>query len=169
MTEASLSQTTFWKDLKTGKFARMVKEESKGQALKNPLETYHVLKPLFATVDDLERLYCIFLNAQNQILGIEKMCTGTLNQAAIYPREIVKRVIGLRAAAVIMGHNHISGSIDPSPQDRQITSKVALAMYSIDVRLLDHIIIGDGFFSFADQGIMEELRQAMDRFLSQGS
>jgi len=166
MTEIRLSQNTFWNDLRTGKFARMIREESKGQSLNNAQEAYHVLKPLFATTDDVERLYCIFLNTQNRILGIEKMFTGTLTQAAVYPREIVKKIISFRAAALIMGHNHLSGSTKPSPEDRQITKKVALAIYSIDVQFLDHIIIGNGFFSFSDQGIMAEIKRKIEGFYS---
>ena len=165
MTEATLSENSFWNDLKNGKFARMVKEESRGKSLKNAQETYHILKPLFASVDDVEKLCCIFLNGQNQILGIEMMFTGSLTEAAVYPREIVKRVLYLKAASLIMSHNHLSGSTDPSNQDRQVTQKVALAMDSIDVQLLDHIIIGDGYFSFSDQGIMDEIKTRIRRDL----
>ena len=81
----TIKETSFWKDLKSGKFARMVREKTKGRTLKDPEEVFNIIKPLFAKTQDLERLYCIFLDTRNQILGIEKLFTGTLTNALSIP------------------------------------------------------------------------------------
>lgn len=98
----------FWEDLKSGKFAQMVKEESKGKEISSAVAAYHVLKPLFAEHDDVEALYCIFLDGQNHILAIEKVFSGTINCSTVFPREIVKRMLANKAGAVILAHNHPS-------------------------------------------------------------
>jgi DNA repair protein RadC len=143
---------TFWKDLKSGHFASMVKESSQGQALSNSKEVYHVMKPLFAETDDVESVYCIFLNAKNRILAIEKMFSGTISASTIYTRELIKRIIALKSSAIVLIHNHPSGCAEPSIEDKTITMKVAIALASIDVALHDHIIIGDGYHSMSDSG-----------------
>ena len=98
----------FWQDLKSGHFVSMVKETAKGKRLSNSQEVYNVLKPMFAEEDDVEKVYIIFLDAQNKILAIEKMFSGSITAASIYPREIIKRLIHLKANAFVMAHNHPS-------------------------------------------------------------
>ena len=97
----------------------MVREETRGRTLKDPEEVFNISKPLFARNDDVEKLYCLFLDTRNHILGMEKLFAGTLTNAAVYPREIVKRVLDLKAGAVIMVHNHNSGDTDPSREDKE--------------------------------------------------
>ena len=166
MTETNINKHTFWKDLKSGKFARMVREEARGRELDGPDDVFNIIKPVFAEKDDVERLYCIFLDIRNHIIAIEKVSTGTLTNSAVYPREIVKRVISLKAGAVVMAHNHNSGHTEPSSEDRQVTRKVAVALLSIDVPLHDHIIVGDSYYSFSERGIMKEIKNNISRFLS---
>jgi len=102
-----------------------------------------------------ERFVCCFLNGQNQTLATETLFEGSLTSSAVYPREVVQRVLELGAAAVVFGHNHPSGSIKVSSHDRQVTRKLQTALDSIDVRVLDHIIIGgEDFTSFAESGIL---------------
>lgn len=150
--------STFWKNLKSGHFVSMVKETSRGQKLSNSQEVYNVMKPLFAEKDDVEIFYGIFLNAQNRILAIEKMFSGTISASAIYPRELIKRVIALKSTAIVIVHNHPSGCVDPSAEDKAVTIKIAMALSSIDVFLHDHIIIGDNFHSMADSGWLKGVR-----------
>ena len=100
---------TFWKDLKSGRLLSMVKEASQGQTLSNSEEVYNVMKPLFYKNDDVETVYCIFLNAKNRILAIEKIFSGTISSSVIYPRELIKRVIALKSTAIVLTHNHPSG------------------------------------------------------------
>jgi len=143
----------------------MVKEESKGQYIANSREVYNVMKPLFAEHDDVECVYSIFLNAKNRILSIEKMFTGTISASIIYPRELVKRVIALRATAIVLTHNHPSGCTQPSLEDKKITLKIAFALIGIDVALHDHIIIGDGHHSMADNGYMKNIHRRYEGIL----
>ena len=156
---------SFWKDLKSGHFVSMVKETSQGQILSNSQEVYNVMKPLFAENDDVETVYCIFLNAGNRILAIEKMFSGTISSSAIYPRELIKRVIALKSCAVVLTHNHPSGFVEPSAEDKAITTKLAMALTILDVTLHDHIIIGDGFHSMADSGFLKGVGKRFKDFL----
>ena len=144
--------STFWEDLKSGRFASMVKESSTGQSINNSHEVYNIMKPLFAENDDVESVYCIFLNTKNRIIAIEKMFSGTISASTIYTRELIKRIIALKSSAIVLAHNHPSGCAEPSIEDKTITMKVAIALASVDVALHDHIIIGDGFHSMADSG-----------------
>lgn len=142
----------FWEDLKTGRFAQMVRETTKGQEISNEIVAYHILKPLFAEQDDVESVYFIFLDGQNHILAIEKLFSGTLNSSNVYPREIVKRVLALKAGAAIMSHNHPGGNTKPSNEDLTMTLKIIFSLLAIDVPLHDHIIVGDGYFSMSSNG-----------------
>jgi DNA repair protein RadC len=147
----------FWQDLKSGHFVSMVKETAKGKRLSNSQEVYNVLKPMFAEEDDVEKVYIIFLDAQNKILAIEKLFSGSITASSIYPREIVKRIIHLKATAFVMAHNHPSMDTTPSAEDKTITIKVGIAAASIDVNFHDHIIIGDGYHSMADTGWLKNV------------
>ncbi len=158
--------STFWEDLKSGHFVSLVKESSQGQTLSNSQEVYNVMKPLFAEKDDVENVYCIFLNAKNRILAIEKMFSGTISSSAIYPRELIKRIIALKSSAIVLTHNHPSGCVEPSAEDRAITVKIAMALASIDVALHDHIIIGDSFHSMADSGWLKTISSRFNDLLS---
>jgi DNA repair protein RadC len=160
------NSSTFWEDLKSGHFISMVKESSQGQTLSNSQEVYNVMKPLFAEPDDVETVYCIFLNAKNRILAIEKMFSGTISSSAIYPRELVKRILALKSSAIVLTHNHPSGFVEPSAEDKAITVRMAIAMASIDVDLHDHIIIGDGFHSMADSGLLNTVKSKFNSLLS---
>jgi len=143
----------------------MVKESAKGQTLSNSREVYNVMKPLFAENDDVEEVYCIFLNAKNRILDIEKVFSGTISASAIYPRELVKRILALKSSAIVLAHNHPSGCTEPSVEDKAITIKTAMALASIDVTLHDHIIIGDSFHSMADSGFLKTVSSKFNNLL----
>ncbi len=156
----SVQISQFWKDLKSGHFASMVKETSKGQHISNSAEVYNIMKPLFAKEVDVEKVYLIFLDAQNKILGIENLFSGSITSATIFPREIVKRLIILKATAFVLVH-HSSGDVNPSAEDKSITIKAGVAVASIDVQIHDHIIIGDGYHSMADSGWLNKVK---DRF-----
>ena len=161
-----MDKNQFWDDLKSGVFALMVKESSKGKHLYSPKEVFNVMKPIFAEKDDIEKVYCIFLNVKNKIIAIEKMFDGTINHSIIYQREIVKRVISHMAMAVILVHNHLSGDPEPSPDDKKVTMKVGISLMSMDVKLHDHIIIGDSYYSMADSGILETINTRMRELIS---
>lgn len=160
---------SFWQDLKTGRFASMVRESAKGQTIANSREVYHVLKPLFARTDDVEVVYGIFLDTKNRILAIEKLFSGSIAGASIYPREIIKKAIQYKANAFLLAHNHPSGNTDPSVEDQTITMRIGIAAASIDVTFHDHIIIGDGYYSMADNGKMTPIRERFNSLVSMAS
>jgi len=104
-----------------------------------------------------ERFKVMFLNAQNQIIEVEDLFEGTLTASAIYPREIVEKAVKHNAAALIFAHNHPSGNPEPSDDDKQITSNLVFVGNIMQIKVLDHIIIGDNkYFSFADAGLIEK-------------
>lgn len=156
----------FWDDLKSGRFASMVKESAKGRSVSNSSEVYNILKPLFAENDDIEKAYFIFMDSKNSIIAIENLFSGTISASAIYPREIAKRAIALKANAFVMAHNHPSGETKPSPEDEHITKKISIAAKSIDVHFHDHIIIGAGYHSMADSGSLKKYKDDINRVLN---
>jgi DNA repair protein RadC len=97
----------------------------------------------------------LFLDAQNRLIGLEEMFRGTLTQTSVYPREVVKRALELRAAAVILAHNHPSGAAEPSRADEYLTQTLKSALALVDVRVLDHVVVGgDEVVSFAERGLL---------------
>lgn len=95
----------------------------------------------------------LLLDNQNQLLRYEELFQGTIDGASVYPREVVKKVLQYNAAAVIFAHNHPSGVAEPSQADRHITDRLIKALNLVDVRVLDHFIVGEGeITSFAEQG-----------------
>lgn len=97
----------------------------------------------------------LFLDNQHQVICFKELFVGTLDSASVYPREIVKLVLQQNAAAVIFAHNHPSGSVKPSQADRQITVRLKEALSLIDVRVLDHFVIGaNEGYSFAEHGLL---------------
>lgn len=98
---------------------------------------------------------CLFLDNQHHILEFEELFRGTIDGASVYPREVVKKALEYNAAAVIFAHNHPSGISEPSQADKLITDKLKQALGLMDIRVLDHFIIGDGVpYSFAEHGLL---------------
>jgi len=98
---------------------------------------------------------CVFLNSQHALICCEDLFYGTLDGAAVYPREVAVRALHHRAAAVILAHNHPSGVAQPSAADRRITQRLKAALALLDIRVLDHFIVGHGvFYSFAESGLL---------------
>ena len=97
----------------------------------------------------------MFLDAQHRLLHFETMFQGTLSQASVYPREVVKLALDLGASAVVLSHNHPSGSVEPSRADERLTQTLKQALQLIDVRVLDHIIVAPGqSCSMAERGLV---------------
>jgi DNA repair protein RadC len=115
-----------------------------------------------------EVLTVIYLDSSHAIIDSEIVAEGTLNVNTVYPREIIKRALEFHAAALIIAHNHPSGSLKPSAQDIKLTKTLALLCRYMQLQLLDHLIIGDGSYSFADNGLMDSVKEdcqtAMDSF-----
>lgn len=159
------SNDRFWEDLKTGKFQSMVRESSKGKVLKSSVEAFNVLNPLFSDEDDIEKAFFVFMDQKNQIISIENLFKGSIAGSIIYPREVVKRLIHLKANTFLMGHNHPSGDPTPSREDKEITMRILVAAASIDVCFHDHIILGETFYSMADAGIIKAMKEKVQSFM----
>jgi DNA repair protein RadC len=128
---------------------------SSGEAIRTAREAADHFRVFFTEAAMREIFVVCFLNGQHQILTTEILFEGSINTAAVYPREVVSRIIELGASAVMLAHNHPSGSITPSSSDRAVTKKLETALASIDVDLLDHIIVGGSeHFSFADHRLL---------------
>ena len=158
MTEPEEHRQQFWTDLKSGQFAGMVRDSARGQTVANSKELYHILKPLYAQEPDIEKAYFIFLDAKNKVLSIDCMFTGTLTASAIYPREVMKRILSTHAAAFIVAHNHPSGDPTPSADDRRITLQLLVMAHGVSVTMHEHIIVGGGYYSMADDGLIQALK-----------
>ena len=97
----------------------------------------------------------LFLDAQHRLIASEELFHGTLTQTSVYPREVVKRALIHNAAAVMLSHNHPSGLAEPSSADRSLTEALKQALGLVDVRVLDHIVIGEQeALSFAERGLI---------------
>ena len=110
---------------------------------------------LSLALEEREHFHVLFLNNQHQLLLDARLFSGTIDGASVYPREVVKQALQCNAAAVILAHNHPSGVCVPSEADKGITDKLKQALTTVDIRVLDHIIVGHmATYSFAEQGAL---------------
>jgi DNA repair protein RadC len=125
---------------------------TRGDALVNAQTTKRYLQQQLRAYP-YEVFACLFLDNKHRMIKFEELFRGTLDGATVYPREVVKQALSHNAAAVIFAHNHPSGLAHPSDADYQITQRLKTALELIDIRVLDHIVIGDGEpVSFAELG-----------------
>ncbi|MDZ5603055.1 DNA repair protein RadC [Pseudomonas sp. RP23018S] len=121
-------------------------------ALQSPAQVRRYLKAMMRH-EVSEVFACLFLDIRLRPLAFEVLFQGTIDRASVYPREVIRRSLARNAAAVILCHNHPSGSPEPSPDDLRLTLTLKSALHIVDVRVLDHIIIGDGEpFSMVEHG-----------------
>ncbi len=118
-----------------------------------------------------EALTVVFLDAAHAIIDAEVVAQGTITVNTVYPRELVKKALARNAAALVIAHNHPSGSLTPSRQDEELTRTLHLICSFMHINLLDHLIIGSGeaVYSFADQGLMTKIREDCRRILERTS
>ena len=136
--------------------ARRYFEESLpcGEAIRSPADTEAFLKARMQHLDH-EIFCCLFLDNRHQVLRFEELFRGTIDGTSVYPREVVKEALAVNAAAVILAHNHPSGVAEPSQADERITKRLKSALELVDIRLLDHLVIGDGYAtSMASRGML---------------
>lgn len=120
--------------------------------MENPQVTRDYLQSVLAH-QEREIFMALFLDNQHRVLQAQKMFSGSINSVEVHPREIVREALKLNAAAVILAHNHPSGVAEPSRADREITERISKACTLLNIRLLDHLVIGHGeFTSFAERG-----------------
>ena len=126
----------------------------RGQGMSGPADTRAYLTARLRHLSH-EVFACLFLDNQHRLLAFEELFRGTINAASVYPREVVRRALELNAAAVIVAHNHPSGVSEPSHADEMMTERLAAALETVEIRLLDHFIVGDGQpVSFAERGLL---------------
>lgn len=134
---------------------RQLKEEVVGRTIVNSPDD--IVEYLSLSIGNLkeEVFKVVYLNKANAIITMEEMFRGTVDQTTIYRREIIKRALELNASGLIFVHNHPSGNLEPSPQDRALTEKLVNACRAVELSPLDHIIIGpSGFTSFKNMGLL---------------
>lgn len=125
-----------------------------GEAIRSPSDTATFLQARMRHLDH-ELFCCLFLDNRHRVLGFSELFRGTIDGTSVYPREVVKEALGINAAAVILAHNHPSGVAEPSQADERITKRLKSALELVDIRLLDHLIIGDGpATSLASRGLI---------------
>ncbi|WP_299142473.1 DNA repair protein RadC [uncultured Vibrio sp.] len=124
---------------------------SPGVTLSSPEQTKRTLSGLLQGMER-EVFGVLFLNTQHQLIEFEILFYGTVNSASVYPREVVKRALLWNATSVILCHNHPSLCCEPSQADRRITRQLSDALALIDVRILDHFVVGETVTSFAERG-----------------
>lgn len=125
-----------------------------GQSMTSPADVRNYCILHSAELDH-EEFWVMFLDGQNCMIAFESMFRGTLTQTSVYPREVVKRALELNSAAVILSHNHPSGQAEPSRADQFLTTTLKQSLALIDVRVLDHVIVGGtSAVSFAERGLL---------------
>jgi DNA repair protein RadC len=126
---------------------------SRGESLTCPEKAKDCMKLKLAPFEH-EVFVCLFLDNQHRVIALDELFRGTIDGASVYPREVVKATLQYNAAALIMAHNHPSGISEPSQADRVITEKLKTALALIEVRILDHFIVGETVYSFAEHGLL---------------
>ena len=125
-----------------------------GEALRSPADTELFLKSRLQHLDH-ELFCCLYLDNRHRVLRFDELFRGTIDGTSVYPREVVKEALSVNAAAVILAHNHPSGVAEPSQADERITRRLKSALELVDIRLLDHLIVGDGrATSLASRGLL---------------
>jgi DNA repair protein RadC len=126
----------------------------RGDALTNPQDTRNYLLSELSGRQH-EVFACLFLDNKHRIIKYEELFYGTIDGASVYPREVVKRGLQHNAAAIIFAHNHPSGIAEPSQDDILITQRLKKALALVDIRVLDHFVVGDGTgISLNEKGLM---------------
>lgn len=136
---------------------RQFKEELVGQnVVRDPQKVFAYL--MSSLRDKKKEIFkVLFLNKGNKILAEKNMFQGTVDEAAVHPREIVKAALEFYATGLILVHNHPSGRIEPSQEDIQMTQRIKSACETVSIRVMDHLIVGDNrFFSFCEQGLLDK-------------
>ena len=128
--------------------------QTRDQVFSSPSETRDYLC-LQLSERQREVFCCLFLDSQHRLIEYQELFVGTIDGCSVYPREVVKTSLKVNAAAVIFAHNHPSGVAEPSEADQRITERLKQALALVDIRVLDHFLIGDAtVISFAERGLL---------------
>lgn len=121
------------------------------QKIGTPFSLYKILRTLLEE-EDRENFLVISLDTKNHINGINVISTGTLNSSLVHPREVFKMAILNNSNSIIIAHNHPSGDTEPSNEDIKVTDKLVECGKILGIEVLDHIIVGEGYYSFKEKG-----------------
>jgi len=121
--------------------------------LTRPAQTIKYLRARLRDYD-YEVFACLMLDNRNRVIAFRELFRGTIDGASVYPREVVKQALADNAAAVILAHNHPSGVCEPSQADIRITESLQQALALVDIRVLDHVIVGDGATCLSERGLV---------------
>ena len=137
---------------------RVVRERRQGygtlRQVRDARAVYEAFRGHFEPIDR-EQFLAVILDGRNQVVRFNLVAVGTLTSALVHPREVFKAAILANAAAIILIHNHPSGDPEPSAEDKALTTRLAQAGELIGIRILDHIVFGDGRFrSFSEEGLL---------------
>lgn len=122
--------------------------------IKSPQDVYDYLRFHYKG-KHIEEFIVVYLDSAHKVIEVKSLFTGTIDKSAVYIRELIKEVLDLKSSALILAHNHPSGSTKPSEEDIQVSRKIKKALNYIEVELIDHIICGDGnFYSLKEHGLL---------------
>jgi len=141
------------KDVLISLALKLIQKDYIGETLTSPKATSDFLKLSLSRFEH-EVFAVVFLDNRHRVIAFEEMFRGTIDGASVHPREVVKEALKQNAAAVIFAHNHPSGVAEPSQADISITNRLKEALAIVDVRVLDHFVVGDSVVSFAERGMI---------------
>jgi DNA repair protein RadC len=121
--------------------------------ISSPADVERLLRGRIANLDR-ENFVVVLLNTKNEVIETSTVSIGTLGASLVHPREVFKPAVRASAASVILAHNHPSGKVEPSQEDREVTSRLGEAADILGIGMLDHVIVGDGYFSMKEHGML---------------
>jgi DNA repair protein RadC len=121
--------------------------------ISSPADVERLLRRRIANLDR-ENFVVVLLNTKNEVIETSTVSVGTLGASLVHPREVFKPAVRASAASVILAHNHPSGKVEPSREDREVTRRLGEAAGILGIEVLDHVIVGDGYFSMKEHGML---------------
>ena len=121
--------------------------------ISSPADVERLLRGRIANLDR-ENFVVVLLNTKNEVIETSTVSVGTLGASLVHPREVFKPAVRASAASVILAHNHPSGKVEPSREDREVTKRLGAAADILGIEVLDHVIVGDGYFSMKEHGML---------------
>ena len=121
--------------------------------ISSPADVDRLLRGRIANLDR-ENFVAVLLNTKNEVIENPTVSIGTLSTSLVHPREVFKPAVRASAASVILAHNHPSGKVEPSQEDREVTRRIGEAAEVLGIEVLDHVIVGDGYYSMKEHGML---------------
>ena len=121
--------------------------------ISSPADVDRLLRGRIANLDR-ENFVVVLLNTKNEVIGTPLVSVGTLSASLVHPREVFKPAIRASAASVVLAHNHPSGKVEPSLEDREVTRRLGESAEILGIEVLDHVIVGDGYYSMKEHGML---------------